>query len=72
VGASVGALGTGPAQAQLRSIMVYLNTKLMGQPEVYLAGASALFDEDGAVVEGSREFLKTYIDTFVAHVNSQK
>jgi chromate reductase len=68
VGASGGALGTGPAQSQLRSIMVYLNTKLMGQPEVYLASANELFDENGNIVEESREFLKSYIDAFVAHI----
>lgn len=72
VGASGGPLGTGPAQAQLRSIMVYLNTKLLGQPEIYLAGANTVFDEDGIVVESSRDFLKKYIDTFIAHVENQK
>ena len=72
IGASGGPLGTGPAQAQLRSIMVYLNTKLLGQPEIYLAGANAAFDEQGVIVETSRESLKQYIDTFVAHTESQK
>ncbi len=72
VGASGGALGTGPAQAELRSVMVYLNVKLLGQPEIYLAGANSLFDDKGVIVEASREFLKSYIDTFTAHVNSQK
>ena len=72
VGASGGSLGTGPAQAQLRSIMVYLNTRLLGQPEIYLAGANSLFDEDGVIVEASRDLLKQYIETFVAHIKSQK
>ena len=72
VGASASTLGTALAQAQLHNVMVYLNTKLLGQPEVYLAGANALFDDKGVIVEGSREFLKSYIDTFVAHINSQK
>lgn len=72
VGASPGSLGTGPAQAHLRSILVYLGTKLMGQPEIYLAHAGSLFDDRGMIVDGSEEFLKSYIDAFVAHVDSAK
>lgn len=72
VGASSGMLGTGPAQAQLRSIMVYLNTKPMGQPEVYFTHSNNLFDEKGSVVEASREQLKRYIDALVAHILSLK
>lgn len=71
VGASGGALGTGPAQSQLRSVLVYLNTRLMGQPEIYLAGAKAVFDDNDVVVEGSKQFLQDYITAFVAHVQSQ-
>lgn len=71
IGASGGPLGTGPAQSQLRSVLVYLNTKLMGQPELYLAGAKAMFDEDGVVVESSKEFLQNYINAFVVHTDSQ-
>lgn len=72
VGASGGPLGTGPAQAQLRSIMVYLNTKLLGQPEIYLAGAGSAFDDKGIIIETSRGFLKQYMDTFIAHVEAQQ
>ncbi len=72
VGASGGALGTGPAQAQLKTVLIYLNTKLMGQPEVYFAHSNSLFDENGKVVEEAREMLKNYIDAFVKHVQSQK
>jgi chromate reductase, NAD(P)H dehydrogenase (quinone) len=72
VGASVGPLGTAPAQAHLKDILVYLGTKLMGQPEVYFSNSTDLFDQDGTVVEGSREFLQNYITTFVAHIDSQK
>ena len=72
VGASGGVLGTALAQAQLRNILLYLNVKLLGQPEVYLTRANDLFDDKGMIVEASREFLKKYIDTFVVHINSQK
>lgn len=67
-----GLLGSGAAQAQLRSVLVYLNTKLMGQPEVYFVHAKTLFDENGVVVESSRDHLKQYIDALVDHINAQK
>lgn len=72
VGASASTLGAAMAQAHLRNIMVYLNTKLLGQPELYLASAHEMFDEEGSVIDASNEFLKKYIDTFIAHVKSQK
>lgn len=68
VGVSVSPLGTALAQAHLKDILVYLNTKLVGQPEVYLAGAHDLFSADGTIVDASSDFLKGYIDTFVEHV----
>ena len=71
VGASSGPIGTAAAQQQLRSVLLYLNTHPLGQPEVYLNGSTA-FDENGQVVEASREFLQHYIATFVAHVEKFK
>lgn len=70
VGASGGALATGPAQAQLRSVLVYLNTKLMGQPEIYLAHAKDVFDENGVVVESSKPYLAGYIEAFAKHIEN--
>ncbi len=73
VGASASTLGAALAQAHLRNIMVYLNTKLLGQPEVYLASAHEMFDEEGTIIESSNDYLKKFIDTFVAHIEqSQK
>jgi len=51
---------------------LYLNTKLLGQPEVYIASAHEMFDEEGILIDSSTEFLKKYIDTFIAHVENQK
>lgn len=72
VGASMSPLGTAPAQAHLKDILVYLNTKLMGQPEVYITGAHEVFDDEGVVVESSKDRLQRFIDAFVAHVEKQK
>lgn len=49
VGATVSPVGTAVAQADLRHILVYLNVKLLGQPEVYFATASQSFNEAGEV-----------------------
>lgn len=72
VGASGSTLGTALAQTQLRSVMIYLNTRLLGQPELYLSSAHEMFDEEGMIIDSSNNFLKKYIDTFVAHVKNQK
>ena len=69
VGVSVGQLGTAVAQAHLRSVLVYLNTRLMGQPELYLSHGKAAFDDEGVIVEGSKDFLQGYIEAFVRHIN---
>lgn len=66
-GASGSTLGTTQAQQALRNTVVYLNTILMGQPELYI-DASKTFDENGQVVEASRDFLKRYADALVKHV----
>lgn len=72
VGASPSPVGTAVAQADLRHIAAYLGTKLLGQPEVYLADAHEHFDEQGTIVEGSKESLKNYIDTFCTWVENEK
>jgi chromate reductase len=72
VGASGSTLGTALAQAHLKNILVYLNTKLLGQPEVYFASAHEFFDEEGVVIKSSHDYLKNFIDTFIAHVEKQK
>ncbi|MFI5212693.1 MAG: NADPH-dependent FMN reductase [Candidatus Saccharimonadales bacterium] len=72
VGASPSPVGTAVAQSDLRHIGGFLNVKLMGQPELYLASAHEHFDEQGMVVDGSKELLKTYIDTFSTWVTNEK
>lgn len=72
VGASPSPVGTAVAQSDLRHIGGFLNVKLMGQPELYLANAHEHFDEQGMVVEGSKNLLKTYIETFSTWVENEK
>lgn len=67
IGASGGVLGTTQAQQALRNVAIFMNTILMGQPEIYLQ-YSAAFEEDGSIKEGSVSFLQTYVSAFLAHV----
>lgn len=68
IGASPSPLGATQAQQQLRNVALFLNTKLLAQPELYV-NASATFNEDGSIAEDSVEFLQGYVDALVAHVN---
>lgn len=72
VGASPSPVGTAVAQSDLRHIGGFLNVKLMGQPELYLADAHEHFDESGDVVEASREYLQSYITAFAQWVDAEK
>lgn len=66
-GVSVGSLGTAQAQAQLRNTFLNLNTRIMGQPEMYVDG-SRFFTEDGTVASGAEDMLQSYVDAVVAHI----
>lgn len=67
IGASVGALGTSQAQQALRNVALYLDTQLLGQPEVYFNASEGLKD-DGTLTDDAAQFLQEFVDTFVAHV----
>lgn len=71
VGASMGALGTTQAQSHLRNVLVFLDTKIMGQPEVYFDGTKGL-DENGEPTESSRGFLQGFAQAFVKFVEANK
>ena len=70
-GASIGALGTTQAQSHLRNVLLFLDTRVLGQPEVYFDGTKG-FDENGNLVESAQGFIKGFVDKFVAFVNSNK
>lgn len=72
VGASGGPVGTAVAQSDLRHIGGYLNVRLMGQPELYFGFATERFDENGDVIEESREFVQSYINAFATWVEQEK
>lgn len=70
IGTSQGAVGTAAAQQHLRSIMTYLNTKFMGQPEGYIVYKPGLVDGEANITdESARKFLQGYVDSFATWVD---
>jgi len=52
-GMSIGKIGTAVAQSHLKQVMVYLDARVIGQPELYLGPAQELFDAAGNLTEES-------------------
>ena len=68
LGASVGAVGTAVAQQHLRTILAYLDVPTLGQPEAFIHAKDGLFDEAGDIGAGSKKFLQTWMDRYVAWI----
>ena len=64
VGASIGSIGTALAQQHLRNVLAYLDAPTLGQPEAFIHAKEGLFNEDGSVGEGSRNFLQAWMDAY--------
>ena len=72
LGVSVGAIGTAMAQQHLRNILAYLDVPTLGQPEAFIQTKEGLFDADGSIGEGSRKFLQSWMDRYVAWVKQHQ
>lgn len=68
LGASVGAIGTAIAQQQLRNVLAYLDVLTLGQPEAFIQVKDGFFDETGDIGPGSKPFLQTWMNQYVAWV----
>lgn len=65
VSVSPGALGAFGANHHLRQSLVFLDMPAMAQPEAYIGGATAMFDEAGALVnESTRAFMQKFLAAF--------
>jgi chromate reductase len=53
------------ANHHLRQSLVFLNVPTMQQPEVYLAKVNELFDENGEMQAGTKQFLQGAIDAYI-------
>jgi chromate reductase, NAD(P)H dehydrogenase (quinone) len=69
ISVSPGAIGGFAANHALRQSFVFLDMPCMPQPEAYIGGAAALFDEAGRIkVDGTRTFVQHFIEAFAAWV----
>ena len=68
IGTSPGAAGTAMAQQHLRNVLAYLDMPTLGQPEAFVHAKDGLFDDDGGIGPASRDFLKKWVDRYLAWV----
>lgn len=68
ISSSPSGFGGQAANIALRQVLMVLNMIPLQQPEAYLANILDCFDEDGNMVEGTKDFLQDFVDAFVAHV----
>ncbi len=70
LGASIGSIGTALAQQHLRNVLAYLDVPTMGQPEAFIHAKDDLIDVDGGIGPASKQFLQTWMDTYVEWVKN--
>jgi chromate reductase len=70
IGASIGAIGTAVAQQHLRTVLAYLDVPTLGQPEAFIQVKEGLFDADGNIGAGSKQFLQTWMDKYATWVKA--
>jgi len=69
ISVSISALGAFGANHSLRQSMVFLNVPMMQQPEAYIGNAMNLFDNQGNLIESTKEFLQEFMNAFEKWVN---
>lgn len=69
VSVSPGAIGGFGANHHLRQSLVFLDMPCMQQPEAYVGHANTLFNDEGKLTnDGTRDFLRKYMETFAAWI----
>ncbi len=69
VSVSPGAIGAFGANQHLRQSFVFLDMPAMQQPEAYIGGAGAIFDEHGGIAkEEQRKFIEKFLEAFAQWV----
>ena len=69
IGASIGKIGSAVGQQHLRSILSYVNSPELAQPEVYIHFTPGLITDDGEITEEStKDFLKEWLAAFESFI----
>jgi len=72
LGTSLGATGTALAQQHLRNVLAYLDVATLAQPEMFIKHDASVINEKGEILnDGTRQFLQTFVDRYVAWVKRQ-
>lgn len=70
IGASTGKIGTAVAQQHLRSILSYVNSPELAQPEAYIQFTKGLISDDGEVTDSSVSgFLSNWMSEFEVFIS---
>ncbi|MDY0200397.1 MAG: NAD(P)H-dependent oxidoreductase [Tenuifilaceae bacterium] len=75
VSVSIGNISGFGANHHLRQSLAFVNVPTMAQPEAYLGGAAALFDNKGNLTnDATKDFLKNFMAAFEkwVHTNAQQ
>lgn len=67
---SPGAIGGFGANHHLRQPLVFLNVPTMQQPEAYIGHGGDIFDAQGTMAKGTKEFAATFMRAFAAWVRA--
>jgi chromate reductase len=63
--ASIGLISAALAHYDLKKVLLYLNCRLLGQPEFFLPNAKEKFDASGKLIDSTtKEKVKTTFETF--------
>ena len=68
LGVSPGVMGTSMAQQHLRNVLASLDVPTLGQPEAFIHAKDGLFDKVGNIGTDSKQFLKNWMDRYIAWV----
>lgn len=69
IGTSPGAIGTAVAQQHLRSILSFLASPELSQPEAYIQTTPGLFTDEGEITnDATADFLESWLKAFHAHI----
>ncbi|MDD2476342.1 MAG: NAD(P)H-dependent oxidoreductase [Dysgonamonadaceae bacterium] len=65
VSVSIGNISGFGANHHLRQSLVFVNMHTMAQPEAYIGGAGALFDDEGKLInDATKGFLNSFMEAF--------
>lgn len=65
---SPGVIGGFGANHHLRQMFVFLNIRAMQQPEAYIGGADEVFDQKGALVEKTHDYMASFMHAYAQWV----